>query len=96
MKNNRKKYSAQFKSKVALMALSELKTIPEIAEEFEIHPSLVSKWKAELKNNATNVFSDKIKNQENQTEKKVDNLYKQVGKLQVENDWLKKKVGYSS
>lgn len=95
MKNNRKQYSNEFKAKVALTAFSSLKTIAEVAEEFQINPSLVNKWKAELKSKAVAVFSGNQQNPHQMKEKQIDELYRQVGKLQVENDWLKKKVGFS-
>ncbi len=93
MKNNRKQYSAAFKSEVALIALSQLKTIAQISEEYELHPTQISKWKNTLAQKANIIFSDKRKIKDESTEKKVDELYRQVGKLKVENDWLKKKVG---
>ena len=96
MKNNRKKYSATFKAKVAMEALSQLKTITEIAEEYELHPTQVSKWKTALEKNAEEIFLDKRKHKNKSEEKKVDQLYRQIGKLQVEKDWMKKKVGLIS
>ena len=96
MKNNsRKTHSAAFKAKVALEALSELKTQTEIAQHYEIHPIMVSQWKNQLIKNANWVFSWDVKAQEKKVEEKIDNLYKQVWQLQVENTWLKKKSGYS-
>ncbi len=95
MKNNRKTYSSTFKAKVAMEAFSQLKTISEIAEEYELHPTQVSKWKKALEKNAGELFSDKRKQKDDSKEKKIDELYRKIGKLQVENDWMKKKVGFS-
>lgn len=94
MKNNRKHYNAAFKAKVAKEAFSGLRTVAEIAEEYELHPTQVSKWKQTLEKQAEVIFSDKRTHKDENAERKADELYKQIGKLQVENDWLKKKVGF--
>lgn len=93
MSQKRKSYSSSFKKKVTVEALSGLKTLQEIAAQYEVHPLQVSKWKKKLLDNAEGIFNGTIKSPEKRGEEKVDELYKQVGKLQVENDWLKKKVG---
>jgi len=93
MKQSRRKFSAVFKAKVAIAALSNTKTLTELAEEFEVHPVMISKWKNELLKNANGVFTGEKRSQESKNTKKVDELYRQIGKLQVENDWMKKKVG---
>jgi len=90
----RKKHSAKFKAKVAIEAMSQLKTVAEIAQEYQINPSLVGKWKKILEDSADMAFNDKRNPDNYGLERQTDELYKQVGKLQVENDWLKKKVGY--
>ena len=65
MKNNsRKTYSAEFKTKVALEAISQLKTQAEIAQHYEVHPLMVAKWKSKLMKNADWIFSWKVKAQE--------------------------------
>ena len=83
--------SPEFKKKVALAAIRELATINEIAQEYSVHPMQVSKWKKELLDNAQNVF-DKGKKKEN-PEAIVSTLHEQIGKLTIENNWLKKKLG---
>jgi len=89
-----KKYPPAFKARVALEALKEEKTIAQISAEYEIHSNLVSKWKKQLKDNITTVFEGKNKNSiELNSEQKVDSLYREIGKLQVHNEWLKKKLG---
>ena len=88
----KKKYPPAFKARVALEALKEEKTIAQISAEYEIHSNLVSKWKKQLKDNITAVFDGKTSN-EPDPDYKVDNLYKEIGKLQVQNEWLKKKLG---
>jgi transposase-like protein len=89
----RKQYSAPFKAKVALEAVKGHKTTNEIASEHGIHPTQLAQWKKQLLDEMPSLFSDKRAktNQEEQTLK--DRLYQQIGQLQVELDWLKKKAG---
>lgn len=92
MKQSRRKFSAAFKAKVAMAALNNTKTLTELSEEYEVHPVMISKWKGELQKNASGVFTGEKKSEESKQEKKVDELYQQIGQLKVENDWMKKKV----
>lgn len=92
MRKERRQYSAKFKFQVALEALKELKTITEIASAHEVHPTQVKQWKKQLQEGGIAVFDDKAdKVAKAQTEKEA-TLYEQIGRLQVELDWLKKKV----
>lgn len=90
----RKKFPDEFKAKVALAALKGDKTIAELAAEFEVHPSQINTWKATIKDRLADLFStpsggaDKMKEQKDL----IEQLYKSVGRMQVENDWLKKKL----
>lgn len=91
MSSKRRVFSNEFKAKVTVEAIKGIKTINELAREYEIHPNLISLWKKEFNENISSVF-DKgrgVKKQED-TEL-IDKLYRQIGKLQVELDWLKKK-----
>lgn len=92
MKNARRKFSAAFKAKVAIAAMNNTKTLTELSEEYEVHPVMISKWKNELQKNASGVFTGEKKSEETKSKKKVDELYRQIGKLKVENEWMKKKV----
>ena len=92
MTQKRRKFSAAFKAKVAMAALSNLKTLTELSEEYEVHPVMISKWKSELQKNASGIFTGEKKNREWKEQKKMDELYRQIGQLKVENDWMKKKV----
>lgn len=87
-----KKHSKEFKAKVAIDALRGEKTVQEIAQKYEIHPNQVTLWKKQLIDNATSAFDkcgdDKVLEE---SEKKQDELYSQIGQLKVENDFLKKK-----
>lgn len=85
----KKQHSKEFKSKVALEALREHSTLAEIAGKYDIHPNQVTLWKNQLISDAHELFADK------RGKKKEDNkeelLYSQIGQLQVELNWLKKK-----
>ena len=87
----RRKFTAEFKSKVALEALREQQPIHEIAKRYQVHASQVTEWKKALQSNASNVFESKsAKHDEALNQKrKEDRLFKQIGQLQVEVDFLK-------
>ena len=84
--------SATFKKKVALEAIRENETINEIAQKYGVHPIQVRKWKKELLDNAEIAFEKNMNNKDNY-QAKESKLHEQIGKLAVENDWLKKKLG---
>lgn len=88
----RKRYSSSFKTKVAIEAIKCDKTIAEISSSFEIHRDQVQKWKKVVLSGIPGLFSDKqtVKEKRN-SEKLIDELYRQIGQLKVENDWVKKK-----
>lgn len=87
----RKTFGSAMKAKVALAALKGDKTMAELATEYEVHPNQISKWKKKVLELLPGLFEKgKCKNGE-QPDPAVDELYKQIGQLQVENDWLKKK-----
>ena len=88
----RKSYSPEFKAKVAIEAIKGEKTISQIASEFDVHPILVSKWKKQFLENSHKVFSSEG-NKEKELQKTIDELYKQIGQLKVERDFLSKKLG---
>ncbi|MBN2176024.1 MAG: transposase, partial [Bacteroidales bacterium] len=56
MKKQRRTFSAEFKAKVALEAIKEIKTISELAQHYQIHPNQISLWKKEILSNAGKVF----------------------------------------
>ena len=93
MKRNKRKFTASFKAQVVLEALKERQTINELAQVYEIHPNQISMWKKEFLANADKIFgTDSDRKQNLQSEKEKDELFKQIGQLKVENDWLKKKL----
>ena len=89
MKRN---YDSRFKAKVALRALKEEETITEIASKLEVHRNMIQKWKKEALENLHALYTTKIeKRKDNEDKQLIEKLYQQIGKLTVENDWLKKK-----
>ena len=90
----RRNLSAAFKAKVAIAAIRGDKTINEIASEFDVHPNQVSAWKKKLLESSSDVFSGKVERREKDFDEERDQLYRQIGQLKVEVDWLKKKTGH--
>jgi len=92
----RNSYTVDFKTRVALVAIRGLRSISEIASEFEIHPNLVSLWKKQALDNLPDVFKNTAKTKKDNSLELTSRLYQQIGQLQVELDWLKKKTGFDS
>ena len=90
--NIRKKFSAEFKARVALEAIRGQKTITEISSEFKVHSSQIASRKKEALGRLVDVFNHKLESPAQAHSKEVDQLYQQIGKLQVENDFLKRAV----
>ncbi len=88
----RKTYSPNFKSKVALEAIKGDKTMAEISSIYEVHRVQVQKWKQIALESMSHVFSSNKAKESQDSAKLTDELYKQIGQLKVEVDWLKKKV----
>ena len=93
MKPTRKKHNAGFKAKVALAAVGGDRTIAELASEFGVHPNQISNWKKQLLDGAAKVFEAGGSGDGTASEAAVDVLYRQIGQLKVENDFLARKLG---
>jgi putative transposase len=89
----RKRYSADFKSKVALEAVKGDRTVNEIASSHGLHPNQITQWKKQLLEELPVLFSDKRVKANKEQEALEERLYQQIGQLKVELDWLKKKSG---
>ena len=91
MGQKRKRHSAAFKAKVALAAVRGLKTASELSSEFGVHSTMIAQWKKRLVEGAEEVFERAGGNTQREAEGREAELYQQIGKLQMELEWLKKK-----
>ncbi len=91
MATERKRFKADFKAKVALEALKEIKTINQLAQKYNLHPNQISLWKKELLTRAEEIFRTIKDKEKEKTEELGTKLYQEIGQLKVELDWLKKK-----
>ena len=89
----RKVYSAEFKAKVALEAVRGIKTINEIAQQYGVHPVVVGQWKKEVLERAGSLFETKRGPKPVDESSSDERLYSEIGRLKMEVDWLKKKLG---
>ena len=91
MRKTRRKFTSEFKSKVAIEALKERYSLSELAERFELHANQISQWKQEFLEKSKDVFDKKSsKSKEDQVD--LDTLYTKIGQLEVERDYLKKNL----
>jgi transposase-like protein len=94
MKRTRKKHNAAFKAKVALAAVKGDRTVAELASAYGVHPNQIYNWKKQLLDGAANVFEGGGAAAEGvASEAQVDALYRQIGQLKVENDFLARRLG---
>ncbi|MEX1211393.1 MAG: transposase [Balneolaceae bacterium] len=93
MRRKRRHFGAKFKTKVVLEALKERESLQEIAEKYELHPNQITSWKKQFLENAEQAFgSDKSVKALKKAEQEREELYKQIGQMKVETDFLKKKL----
>jgi transposase-like protein len=94
MKKSRRKFTAEFKAKVAIEAIKEIKTVSELAQIYQVHPNLIAHWKKEFITRAEKVFdaSNDEADQIKKLKKENEDLIHQIGQLTVDINWLKKKV----
>ena len=88
----RKRYEAPFKARVALAATRGDKTLSELASDFGVHGNLVSQWKRRLLSGVARVFEEPEDPAGEVQQELIDELHRKIGQLNVELDWLKKKV----
>lgn len=90
---SRKRHSPEFKAKVALEALKGVKPLQALAAEAGVHPVQVTQWKRRAQELIAEGFRERRKKDASHEEKLKEELYKQIGQMKVELDWLKKKSG---
>ena len=89
--NMRKSHDAAFKAKVALEALKGDRTMAELSSEYGVHANQIRQWRQKLVDELPGVFSDRRQKNDKEAEEVTSELYRQIGQLKVELDWLKKK-----
>jgi transposase-like protein len=90
----RKSFSAELKAKVALEAIRGQKTVNEIASEYDVHPTQVGIWKKQALESLPGVFANGKAKSHEEEQARLDALYQQIGQLQVELSFLKKRTGH--
>ena len=93
MATTRKQYSPKFKAKVAVEAIRGERTLTQLASQFHVHPMQVGLWRKTALEQLAELFVDGRKRKRSGADVEKDALYEQIGRLKVELDWLKKKVG---
>jgi transposase-like protein len=92
MTGKRKRHPAAFKARVALEAAKQTKTVAELAKTFQVHPVQISQWKKQLLDGAESLFGDGRRRDRDQGQAIQSELYEQIGRLNMEVEWLKKSV----
>lgn len=92
MRRKRRKFSPEFKLKVILEALRERLSLAEMAQKFELHPNQISKWKTDFIENAKDNLKPRSEVEKDDSSHELNELYSKIGRLQMENDFLKKKL----
>jgi transposase-like protein len=92
MAGTKKRHPAAFKAKVALEAAKQTRTAAELAKAFQVHPVQISKWKKHLLDNIESLFRDGRRREREEGQARQAELYEQIGRLNSEIEWLKKRV----
>lgn len=95
MPDRRKRFTGEFKSKLAIEAIKGQRTLAEIAGEYGVHPNQITQWKKHALEELPEVFSNKRPKRDADQEGLISRLYQQIGQLKVELDWVKKKSGFT-
>lgn len=92
MRRKRRTFSSKFKLKVILDCLKERESLSELSQKYDLHQNQISKWKNDFIENAKLNLAASNKSQENKKDQDIEKLYGKIGKLQMEVDFLKKKL----
>jgi len=93
MSQTRKRHSAEFKAKVALEAIKGVKTLQQLAKDFQVHPTQITIWKKHLTEHVAGLFKRGPEGHSTAAEEDLRQAYEKIGRLDVELDWVKKKLG---
>lgn len=93
MTSTRKQHSPKFKARVAIEAIRGERTLSQLGSQFRVHPIQIAKWRKSAVEQLPELFVDGRKNKSRNGGADSDALYEEIGRLKVELDWLKKKVG---
>ena len=91
--SKRRRFSAEFKARVALEALSGAHTLAELAAKHDVHPNMISQWKRTAQENLPALFAKKTDRSEATRDAELKELHAKIGQLTVENDFLSKAFG---
>ena len=86
-----RKHPAGFKARIALEAVKQEKTIAQLSSQFGVHANMIVRWKKHMIEELPSIFSGGYKKADKESDKVIEELYKQIGQLKVELDWVKKK-----
>jgi putative transposase len=92
MSKNRRRFSADYKFRVALEAAKGQETLSELATKHGLHPNQISQWKRQLLDSGAEVFSHNGNKEAQAQDAQQSELYEQIGRLKMELEWLKKKA----
>ncbi len=92
MRQKRRKHSAEFKAKVALAAVRDQETVPELSRRFKVHANMVYKWKRELLENLSKIFESETDFRSESSDRESE-LLRKIGELTVERDFLSNGLG---
>ena len=91
-RRKRRQFTAKFKTQVALEALKERKTLAQLASEYDVTAAQISAWKKQLLDSLPDVFGSDTASLQHEHQQLTDQLYRKIGQLEMELDWLQKKV----
>ena len=96
MTEKRRRFSAEFKFRVALEAVKGQKTLNELASEHSVHPNQISTWKHQLLDGGPGLFGQTGAHEQREQAVLETELFEQIGRLKMELEWVKKKVARHS